>query len=105
MCNTHQDACSPLATKHIMCNTHQDGYRLRLKWYVDQTGEKVSLMAFQHVLGFGRVELKSGTTDAWRLITDSLKSADILIPYFNQFLPKTNKLFLRFIRYQRVRHQ
>ena len=75
------------------------GIRLRLKWYIDQTGEKYALNCFKDTLGFGRVERKSGTLDAWRLISDSFKHAEILIPYFTRYFPKTTKLSTRFTNY------
>lgn len=98
------DADGSFAVHLISDPTRRDGIRLRLKWYIDQTAEKDSLLAFKAVLGFGRVERKSGTNDCWRLIADSFQAADVMIPYFTQFPPKTHKLMLRFIRYQRVRN-
>ncbi len=97
------DAEGSFAIHLIKDSSRQNGLRLRLKWYVDQTGEKTVLNNFKDLLGFGRVEIKRGTRDAWRLITDSFKAADSLINYFNQFPPQTPKQFLRFIRFQRVR--
>ena len=71
---------------------------------MDQTGEKQALESFKEALGFGRVEKKSGTIDAWRLVLDTFKNSDKLMVYFNQFPPQTVKLYMRFIRYQRIRN-
>jgi len=61
------------------------------------------------VLGFGSIELKnsgkkafSNKGDAWRLKVDTFNKCLLLHAYFDQYNPKTTKLFVRFIRFSRV---
>jgi hypothetical protein len=98
------DAEGSFAIQIVSEPSRKTGYRLRLKWYVDQVGEKSVFEQFKQKLGFARIEPKSGIQDGWRLISDTFHGADVLISYFYQYPPQTQKLYLRFIRYQRVRN-
>jgi hypothetical protein len=104
--------------------SRKDGYRLRTYWYVDQTGEKPFFEKMRLVLGWGYLEYKkvsdsfgkesqlskswtSNETenfvgDAWRFKTDSNHITERIVAYYDQFNPRTTKLFVRYIRLRRV---
>jgi LAGLIDADG endonuclease len=89
--------------------SRKNGYRLRTYWYVDQTGEKAFFEQMRLVLGWGHIEKKvptsyssDGNNDAWRFKTDSNHVVERIIAYFDEYNPRTVKLYVRFIRLQRV---
>lgn len=85
------------------------GYRLRLKWYVDQSYEKEFFYTMGHVLEFGFIEKKykskdiyNFSKDAWRFKEDSFTHLCKVKAYFDNYKPRTTKLIVRFIRFSRV---
>jgi hypothetical protein len=87
------------------------GFRLRVKWYIDQSFELPFLELIRSHLGFGSIEIKrlskssfkpSVADQAYRLKTDNFNNCFILRSYFNKFPPLTNKLHIRYIRWLRV---
>ena len=92
-------------------SSRKAGYRLRVKWYVDQSFEKEFLETMRKVLGFGSIELKAPNNsqfksnapgDAWRLKVDSFSNCHLIKAYFDCYKPRTTKLYVRFIRFSRV---
>jgi hypothetical protein len=85
------------------------GFRLRIKWYVDQSFEKEFFEKMKDILGFGHIEKKiidksafSSSNDAWRFKVDSFKNLDHIKIYFDKYKPLTTKIFVRLIRFNRV---
>ena len=105
------DAEGSLAFHLQRDSSRKAGYRLRVKWYVDQSFEKEFFNNMKNVLGFGYIEpkkpsvgdLKSATPgNAWRLKIDSFDKCTLIKEYFDVYRPQTTKLFVRFIRFSRV---
>ncbi len=91
--------------------SRKNGYRLRTYWYIDQTGEKAFFEQMKNTLGWGRIEKKlpaassfksDSSNDAWRFKTDSNSVIERIITYFDEYNPRTVKLYVRYIRLRRV---
>lgn len=76
--------------------------RLRVRFYLDQAYSKTCLQKLQKLFG-GTLSNKYKDSNKYqRLIVDTYKGAEILIPYFQKFPPLTTRMHVRFIRYFRV---
>lgn len=91
--------------------TRRAGCRLRIKWYVDQSFELPFFRTMLSTLSIGRIERKiesqnqfqfSQPGNAWRFQVDSIQDCRKVQAYFMEHKPKTTKLYVRFIRFNRV---
>lgn len=89
---------------NILLNKRKDNgkYRLRLRFYLDQTYNFESMKILQHILG-GTLHCKTKSHQQYhRLMVDTFHKGRILLDYFTAFPPQTTCLLVRFIRYARV---
>lgn len=104
------DAGGSLAFHLQKDSSRKFGYRLRVKWYVDQSFEKQFFETMHNVLGFGHIEKKlksknheyNSSEDTWRFKDDSFKNVTKISKYFETFKARTTKIIVRSIRLKRV---
>lgn len=107
------DADGSFGFKLTADNTRKTGYRLRVYWYVDQTGVTVKsdFDSFQSVLQYGFIETKKPSPNSfqpyvpnvsYRLTIMSLDGCRKMLHYFNTYIPQTTSKNNRFIRWSRV---
>ena len=75
------------------------GWRLRLRFLVDQKDEKWLLEELKTFLGSGVVGIRKQVDDMWRFTSTSIASHQVIINYLNKQTLRTKKKvsFLRFV--------
>jgi hypothetical protein len=107
------DADGSLGFKISADSKRKHGCRVRIYWYVDQTGldSRNDLELMSKVLGFGFLEKKVSCASsfkpsvpgvAYRLITMSAADCKQLQGYFSLYTPLTTNKKVRFVRWCRV---
>jgi hypothetical protein len=107
------DADGSLGFKLTADKTRKTGYRLRVYWYIDQTGVTVKsdLDCFKSVLQHGFIETKKTSQNnflpsvpnvSYRLTIMSLDGCQKMQRYFETYNPQTTSKKVRFIRWSRV---
>jgi hypothetical protein len=67
-------------------------YRIRLRFTLDQKNDKILLESIRNLIGYGYVNLRSGTVNVFRYTLDSILSLLKLIKYLEFYRLKTKKL-------------
>lgn len=105
------DADGSLGFKLCADATRKNGSRLRMYWYVDQSGAKTykDLEQIKTTLGMGFIEVKQPSESsfeskqtAYRLTVMNIKDCKQLQTYFATFSPQTTNRKVRLIRWNRV---
>lgn len=78
-----------------------NGYRVRLRFILDQKNAESTLTDICQLFGFGRVKLRTETLSVYRYSNDSFKALNKVIQYFNAFPLKTKKS-ISFINWSKV---
>lgn len=81
------------------------GYRVRAKFMLDQNNGQIILQQICNLFGYGRVYLRYKDRTIFRYLTDSFKSYNKIILYFNNYPLKTKKqqsFYLWYIIYQKL---
>nr|YP_010697799.1 LAGLIDADG homing endonuclease [Porodaedalea chrysoloma]WCF76760.1 LAGLIDADG homing endonuclease [Porodaedalea chrysoloma] len=67
------------------------GYRIRLRFLLDQKNAYNTLINIRNLFGFGRVSIRGETNNVYRYSADSFKGLESIHNYFISFPLKTNK--------------
>jgi hypothetical protein len=81
-------------------DTKSESFRLRLRWYLDQTGERELFVKMNKQLGRGSIPKKG--SEAYRFTIDTFAGIEEIVQYFDTFPPKTIKLRVRFFRVKAI---
>ena len=93
---TDADGC--FNAVQIRDSRHSLGWRLRLRFILDQKSEKDLLERVKDFLGSGVISRRQGVDNMWRLTCTSIPSHQVVINYFSRYPLRTIKKvsFLRF---------
>ena len=67
------------------------GYRVRVRFFIDQKNALAELLNIRNLFGFGRVKLRNETDAVYRYSNDSLIGQQSICDYFKSFPLKTKK--------------
>ena len=93
---TDADGC--FNTVRIKDSRYSLGWRLRLRFILDQKSEKDLLEKVKNFLGSGVISRRQEVDDMWRLTCTSIPSHQVVISYFSRYPLQTIKK-LSFLRY------